>query len=222
MTNEKPPREEQKVEIVEKPKPVVLNFDEEDESENIKQAKMKRFEEFKQRRERQDQIRKERHSSLGSRGRSPAKPEVPSTDQIVEKSKAFDLKPQVSKGTPLVKPSNPKWIKPSSRQNSGTRNNQWVAGDSEEEKQQPTPSVVSTKAPLIPPRKALAKNSNKKIIKNALSLCVLAGQSDVQKRERDLVLEILDNMAEEFTSFLIVFKPNPGRFDFKALYASEG
>jgi hypothetical protein len=68
----------------------------------------------------------------------------------------------------------------------------------------------------------MAKNSNKKIIRNALALCVLAGESDVQKREREVVLETLDGLAEEFTNFLIVFKPNPGRFDFKALYGSDG
>ena len=158
------------------------------------------------------------------------------TEQQQPKVKAQALsqvpKPARTPATKLSEQNNPKGfkgilpkaseggIKP--RVASGQRNN-WVKqsarGSDEEESKLPqlTPSVQSVKAPTIAPRKALEKNSNKKLIKNALTLLVLAGQNEQTKREREEILEVIDDSS--FFQYVILFKGTTGRFDFRALYA---
>jgi hypothetical protein len=63
----------------------------------------------------------------------------------------------------------------------------------------------------------LEKNSNKKLIKNALQLVVLAGQNDQTKRELSELLELMDE--SNFLQYVVLFKNNTGRFDYRALYA---
>ena len=123
---------------------------------------------------------------------------IPNTELQQPKSKAHDLKapcqlpkPTRTPASKLSEHHNPKGFKgilpkasegalPKSRVPSGQRNN-WVKssarGSDDEETKLPqlTPSVQSVKAPSIAPRKALTQNSNKKLIKNALQLVVLAG-----------------------------------------------
>lgn len=81
-------------------------------------------------------------------------------------------------------------------------------------------SVGSTKAPKIAPRVALEKNSNKKMLKNAIQLVVLAGQNEQTKRDREEILTIIDNTP--YTQYVILFKASTGRFDLRALYARTG
>lgn len=63
----------------------------------------------------------------------------------------------------------------------------------------------------------LTKNSNKKIIKNSISVC-LAGETNKQVRED--VLKILDTTDHPY--YIILFRGNLGRQDFKALYSHDG
>ena len=85
----------------------------------------------------------------------------------------------------------------------------------------PTPKsgmrVKSTLAPEITPRRKMQKNTNKKQIRNALQLVVLAGQTEQAVRERQGVLAVID--GSDYPQYVIQFKGNTGRFDFKALYA---
>jgi hypothetical protein len=62
-----------------------------------------------------------------------------------------------------------------------------------------TPNVVAAK-------KGFIKNSNKKIIKNALLVC-LAGESN--KAEREAVLKVLEET--DYTYYIIMFRGNLGR-----------
>ena len=62
-----------------------------------------------------------------------------------------------------------------------------------------------------------AKNSNKKLLKNALLVC-LAGESN--KQEREQVLQLLDET--DFPYYIIMFRGNLGRSDYRALYAHDG
>jgi len=59
--------------------------------------------------------------------------------------------------------------------------------------------------------------SNKLLIKNAMGVC-LAGEPN--RKEREEVIAKL-NEAKDDVNFIIVFKPMPGRQDFKALYAYD-
>lgn len=61
------------------------------------------------------------------------------------------------------------------------------------------------------------KNSNKKILKNAIMVC-LAGESN--KAEREQVLKVLEET--DYTYYIIMFRGNLGRQDFRALYCHEG
>ena len=68
--------------------------------------------------------------------------------------------------------------------------------------------------PVNPNGKKFAKNSNKKLIKNAITQVILAGETN--KVEREDVLKMLDET--EYPYYIILFKGNLGRQDFKALY----
>ena len=50
----------------------------------------------------------------------------------------------------------------------------------------------------------MEKNSNKKILKNAIQLVVLAGQNEQTKREREEVLEVIDSTS--YSQYVILFK----------------
>jgi hypothetical protein len=56
------------------------------------------------------------------------------------------------------------------------------------------------------------------MIRNAIQLVVLAGQSDQVKREREEVLEVIDNTNH--IHYVILFKNAAGRYDIRALYAA--
>jgi hypothetical protein len=56
------------------------------------------------------------------------------------------------------------------------------------------------------------------MIRNAIQLVVLAGQSDQIKREREEVLEVIDNT--NYIHYVILFKNAAGRYDVRALYAA--
>lgn len=134
---------------------------------------------------------------------------VPSTQQVSDKTKATDLhnednfaKPQ---RTPGVRQGNPKQL--GARTNSQSRfqraPNNWVDsqnndGDNVTGTKLPpiaTPSVQSIKstaAPSIVPRKAMTKNSNKKTIKNAIMQVTHAGKSEQINREREILLDALE------------------------------
>ena len=73
-----------------------------------------------------------------------------------------------------------------------------------------TPNVAAAK-------KGFTKNSNKKLLRNALLVC-LAG--DTNKAEREAVLKVLEET--EYTYYLIMFRGNLGRQDFRALYCHDG
>lgn len=49
---------------------------------------------------------------------------------------------------------------------------------------------------------------------------MLAGQTEVAVRERQAVLAVID--GSDYPQYVIQFKGNTGRFDFKALYAVTG
>lgn len=65
--------------------------------------------------------------------------------------------------------------------------------------------------------KIFAKNSNKKLLKNALLVC-LAGETN--KVEREQVLQIFEET--EYPHYMIMFRGNLGRSDYRALYAHDG
>ena len=56
------------------------------------------------------------------------------------------------------------------------------------------------------------------MIRNAIQLVVMAGESEQAKRDREEVLEILDN--SNFIHYVILFKNAAGRYDIRALYAA--
>jgi hypothetical protein len=62
-----------------------------------------------------------------------------------------------------------------------------------------------------------SNHTNKKIIKNAILMC-LAGETN--KLEREDVLKVID--STEFNYYIILFRGNLGRQDFKALYSHDG
>jgi type IV secretory pathway TraG/TraD family ATPase VirD4 len=66
-------------------------------------------------------------------------------------------------------------------------------------------------------KKVFAKNSNKKLLKNALMVC-LAGESN--KQEREAVLKVLEET--DYTYYLVMFRGNLGRQDYRALYGHDG
>jgi calmodulin-regulated spectrin-associated protein len=63
-----------------------------------------------------------------------------------------------------------------------------------------------------------AKNSNKKLLKNALMTVCLAGETN--KVEREQVLKVLEET--DFTYYVVMFRGNLGRSDYRALYCHEG
>jgi len=80
--------------------------------------------------------------------------------------------------------------------------------------QQATPKLTPN---VLAAKKGFTKNSNKKIIKNALLVC-LAGETN--KAEREQVLKVLEET--DFPYYLILFRGNLGRQDFRALYCHDG
>lgn len=58
-----------------------------------------------------------------------------------------------------------------------------------------------------PSSKKFAKNSNKKLIKNAVSMVSLAGETN--KLEREDVLKVID--GTDYPYYIIMFKGNLGR-----------
>lgn len=86
--------------------------------------------------------------------------------------------------------------------------------------QTPPLSVKSTNAPQIAPRKALVKNSNKKLIRNSIQFVVLSGQSEQSIKERQELLDVLD--STNYAQYVILFKGQSGRFDLRGLYAVTG
>ena len=66
----------------------------------------------------------------------------------------------------------------------------------------------------------MEKMSKKKMLKNAITLVVLAGHNEQTKREREEVMSIIDQ--SNFQQYVVLFKGNTGRFDFRALYAKTG
>ena len=65
--------------------------------------------------------------------------------------------------------------------------------------------------------KVFAKNSNKKLLKNALLVC-LAGESN--KQEREQVLQVFEET--DYPYYIIMFRGNLGRSDYRALYGHDG
>lgn len=86
--------------------------------------------------------------------------------------------------------------------------------------QTPPLSVKSTNAPQIVPRKALVKNSNKKLIRNSIQFVVLSGQSEQSIKERQEVLEVID--STNYAQYVILFKGQSGLFYLRGLYAVTG
>ena len=80
--------------------------------------------------------------------------------------------------------------------------------------------MKSTHAPQIVPRKALVKNSNKKLIRNSIQFVVLSGQSEQSIKDRQEVLDVID--STNYAQYVILFKGSSGRFDLRALYAVTG
>ncbi len=84
----------------------------------------------------------------------------------------------------------------------------------------PTPKSDKFLPPKATPqtKKVFNKNSNKKLIKNAISMVCMAGGTN--KQEREEVLKIID--STDFDFYLILFRGTLGRQDFKALYSHDG
>ena len=82
--------------------------------------------------------------------------------------------------------------------------------------QTPTQNVTPKMTPAQK-GKVFAKNSNKKLLKNALLVC-LAGETN--KNEREQVLQILEET--EYPHYIIMFRGFLGRSDYRALYAHDG
>jgi hypothetical protein len=62
----------------------------------------------------------------------------------------------------------------------------------------------------------MKKNSNKAAIKNAIINICLSGPS---KTEREEVVKVLDDT--NYDNYIVLFKGNLGRTDYKALYVNE-
>eukprot|EP00347_Sterkiella_histriomuscorum_P003400 403364443 len=84
-----------------------------------------------------------------------------------------------------------------------------------QEEQQPTPKQTPTQNPAS--KKNFAKNSNKKIIKNSIQV-ILGGETNKQIREE--VLKVIDET--DYTYYIVMFRGNLGRQDYKALYSHDG
>eukprot|EP00347_Sterkiella_histriomuscorum_P022823 403337017 len=80
---------------------------------------------------------------------------------------------------------------------------------------QPTPKQTPTQNPAS--KKNFAKNSNKKIIKNSIQV-ILGGETNKQIREE--VLKVIDET--DHTYYVVMFRGNLGRQDYKALYSHDG
>jgi len=195
-----------------------------DEGDTLREKKLKRFEELK-RRKLEEMEQRRRDKSLNDKGGiSPNQSKSP-----IRGSRSpwrVDAKRVLRKGEDLGSEEE-KLVHLSQSKFEALKEQQPLAAHvpshllkRQQMKQDQTPTQQAT--PKLTPnvlaaKKGFTKNSNKKIIKNALLVC-LAGESN--KAEREQVLKVLEE--SEFPYYLILFRGNLGRQDFRALYCHNG
>ncbi|CDW86206.1 UNKNOWN [Stylonychia lemnae] len=207
----------------------------------IKERKMKKFEELRQRKLLEEQKRKQQQNRGKSTEKTveskPAQRKIPSKSPMRDKSPmqkkdqhglnqqklirrpaAFD---QNEEAKNIIQVSQSRFDKLENKPQPLAANVPQHLLKKQQHKQevqhqqQVTPKQTPSQNPQS--KKNFAKNSNKKIIRNAIQV-ILAG--DTNKLIRDEVLKVIDDT--DYPYYIVLFKGNIGRQDFKALYQHDG